>query len=117
TLKSSESRAQYILELFHSKKDKKPNKLPPDLAMEYFELQEAMEEGQGADLKGFLNRLNDEKQKSWQDVDTVFSKWEQQGGKSQDPVLSQIAEKMDYLSYLDSMIRDLELKWPSKMNL
>ena len=77
-LKDPEDRAFYLFELAHFTSDKK-GALPPDLAEDYFSLQEALEENQAnakVEIKKFQAALNQKLLEADLSREQSFKEWE-----------------------------------------
>ncbi len=120
TLRDPVQRGQYWLELNGEQLGKENNKVPPDLALLVFEVQEklaAVREAQSAGtddalagLKAELTQvrddLDDRMQGLRQKLAANFSKWGQ--ADSSDGLLSELKRVLSDMAYLRTLTRDVE---------
>lgn len=111
TLSQSSLRREYLLELSGFKIEDAGNKAPVELAEEFFDIQDALSDG---DI-GRAKQLQDELFKKDQKMEAEITLFERQADETQDEQKrSEIGKNMLNVlvtkRYLDSMIRDLAAK-------
>ena len=125
TLRNPVQRGQYWLELNGEQLGKKNNKVPPDLALLVFEVQEklaAVREASTtgiddalADLKAELTQVRDDLDERMQGLQQKlaanFSKWEQADTSSE--LLSELKRVLSDMAYLRTLTRDVEKALPT----
>lgn len=118
TLKSDVERAEYLFELAHFVPKASKSSLPPDLAEEYFELQEALEEAstpekRRAQFQQFGDLIKSKVAETDAKRDSIFHEWESAGkpmDQKAEPFFEKAAREINQRAYLVSMARDLENK-------
>ena len=125
TLRDPVQRGQYWLELNGEQLGKKNNKVPPDLALLVFEVQEklaAVREasttgiddalaGLKAELTQVRDDLDERMQGLQQKLAANFSKWEQADTSSE--LLSELKRVLSDMAYLRTLTRDVEKALPT----
>lgn len=125
TLRNPVQRGQYWLELNGEQLGKKNNKVPPDLALLVFEVQEklaAVREasttgiddalaGLKAELTQVRDDLDERMQGLQQKLAANFSKWEQADTSSE--LLSELKRVLSDMAYLRTLTRDVEKALPT----
>ena len=125
TLRNPVQRGQYWLELNGEQLGKKNNKVPPDLALLVFEVQEklaAVREasttgiddalaGLKAELTQVRDDLDERMQGLQQKLAANFSKWEQADNSSE--LLSDLKRVLSDMAYLRTLTRDVEKALPT----
>ena len=125
TLRNPVQRGQYWLELNGEQLGKKNNKVPPDLALLVFEVQEklaAVREagttgiddalaGLKAELTQVRDDLDERMQGLQQKLAANFSKWEQADNSSE--LLSELKRVLSDMAYLRTLTRDVEKALPT----
>lgn len=120
TLRDPVQRGQYWLELNGEQLGKENNKVPPDLALLVFEVQEqlaAVREarsagtddaltGRKAELTQVRDDLDDRMRGLQQKLATNFSKWGQTNGSSE--LLGELKRVLSDMAYLRTLTRDVE---------
>ncbi len=120
TLRDPVQRGQYWLELNGEQLGKENNKVPPDLALLVFEVQEqlaAVREAQSAGTDDARAGLKSELTQVWDDLDdrmqglqqklaANFSKWRQADDASD--LLSGLKRVLSEMAYLRTLTRDVE---------
>ena len=120
TLRNPVQRGQYWLELNGEQLGKENNKVPPDLALLVFEVQEqlaAVREasttgpsdalaGRKAELTQVRDDLDDRMRGLQQNLATNFSKWGQTNGSSE--LLGELKRVLSDMAYLRTLTRDVE---------
>ena len=120
TLRNPVQRGQYWLELNGEQLGKENNKVPPDLALLVFEVQEqlaAVREagttgpsdalaGRKAELTQVRDDLDDRMRGLQQKLATNFSKWGQTNGSSE--LLGELKRVLSDMAYLRTLTRDVE---------
>ena len=120
TLRDPVQRGQYWLELNGEQLGKENNKVPPDLALLVFEVQEqlaAVREAQSAgtddaltgrkaELTQVRDDLDDRMRGLQQKLATNFSKWGQTNGSSE--LLGELKRVLSDMAYLRTLTRDVE---------
>ena len=120
TLRDPVQRGQYWLELNGEQLGKENNKVPPDLALLVFEVQEqlaAVREAQSAGTDGALggrkaeltqvrDDLDDRMRGLQQKLAANFSKWGQTNGLSE--LLGELKRVLSDMAYLRTLTRDVE---------
>jgi molecular chaperone HscB len=119
TLNSDSDRAQYLFDLAGFKPQNSKNTLPPDLAEDYFTLQESMEDDsmpaaeKTQQAKKFAGKIDEEIARSNADRDAAMADWEKSGApldQNAFPFFERAARELNQSSYLSSMAEDLEKK-------
>ena len=125
TLRDPVQRGQYWLELNGEQLGKKNNKVPPDLALLVFEVQEKLAavreasttgiDGALAGLKAELTQVRDDLDERMQGLQQKlaanFSKWEQADNSSE--LLSELKRVLSDMAYLRTLTRDVEKALPT----
>lgn len=120
TLRDPVQRGQYWLELNGEQLGKENNKVPPDLALLVFEVQEqlaAVREAQSTGTDDAQAGLKSELTQVWDDLDdrmrglqqklaTNFSKWRQADDAAE--FLSELKRVLSEMAYLRTLTRDVE---------
>ncbi len=120
TLRDPVQRGQYWLELNGEQLGKENNKVPPDLALLVFEVQEqlaAVRKAQSTGTDDAQAGLKSELTQVWDDLDdrmrglqqklaTNFSKWRQADDASE--FLSELKRVLSEMAYLRTLTRDVE---------
>lgn len=120
TLRDPVQRGRYWLELNGEQLGKKNNKVPPDLALFVFEVQEKLADvreaqsagtddtltGLKAELTQVQDDLDDRMQGLQQKLTANFSKWRQADGLSE--LLSELKRVLSDMAYLRTLTRDVE---------
>jgi molecular chaperone HscB len=117
TLKSDVDRGHYLFDLAHFKPAQAKGALPPELAEDYFNLQETLLEGSAEEHRqGFENfakliraKLNESDKRR----EDAFRRWEEAGAPLDQGAFEffeKAAFELQQRSYLVSMLADLEKK-------
>ena len=110
TLKDPVERAYLLLEKYPAQVAAK-NQVPLDLAETYFELQDILLEGNGNSILPFKNKLQQELKQVNTDWDTLETRWEKESDKTH--LANDLRTHLNKAKYLNSMLADLERKFPS----
>lgn len=122
TLKDSNRRARYILQLEGIDSSSNKDKTPPDLLAEVFELNEQMQElrfakksGDKEEIASLKRQLEEMQQmltaraKSLNDrLSRAFAMWESAAAETAKEALDQAQEIMMQMSYINNLIDDIE---------
>jgi len=117
TLKFPEGRAEYLFSLAHFEPPKAKIGLPPDLASEYFDLQESLEDpslsisDKNKQMAEFSKKIEIKKLEANSARDQAFKEWEEVGApldKLAVPLFERAAREINQRNYLDSMANDLK---------
>jgi len=121
-LKNDDERAHYLFELAHFNLGAVKKSLPPELAEEYFNLQEVLEEegNKSEEIQSLIQNFSSllEKQVVTQETirDEAFRGWEMAQGPLDErafPFFTRAYDAIQQKNYLESMADDLEKKWPA----
>jgi molecular chaperone HscB len=118
-LKDDDERAHYLFEIAQFNWDQTKTILPPELAEEYFNLQEALEQNDnGAQeyVKNFSALLQKEINLQNEFQKAAFNEWEKANSPLDDkaiPYFAKAAKAIQQKNYIRSMALDLEKKWPT----
>jgi len=121
TLKDPDDRAQYIFGLAQFKVSDSKKTLPPELAEEYFNLQEALEDDSQSEntknlVKEFSLLVKNQVQSQNQFQENAFKEWDNLKSpinKSAFPLFTKASHAILQKNYLKSMAQDLERKFHS----
>ena len=111
-LKDPDARARYLLNLLgHTTNEAEKKKVPAELAEEYFEMQEALAEGDAEPLQALAERLKAIEERTGEVLNALRGECDvalAENADPQSPVFGRLAAKLREASYLRTMRTDLE---------